>query len=173
MYQRLRTERLMLRPLDKSDLDSVHEYSSDPGNTMYMEFLPNDTAQETMSFLNDVTWEWEKDEQYYYEFAVVLNGELIGQAAVYLDEKKEVGDLSVILNRLYWRQGYGTEAAEAVKKFALEDLRLKKLVARCDYRNTAARHLAEKIGLTVESNDGMRVYLGNETAREITYAITA
>lgn len=32
----LKTERLVLRPLDIEDLDTVHEYASDVENTKYM-----------------------------------------------------------------------------------------------------------------------------------------
>ena len=51
MYLEIKTERLLLRPMDISDLEIVHEYASDKENTKYLRFGPNDTIEETMTFL--------------------------------------------------------------------------------------------------------------------------
>ena len=62
----------------------------------------------------------------------------------------------------------------AIKDFALNTLHLKKLVAQCDYRNAPSARLMEKIGLKLESDDGVRTYIKrNESARELTYSFTA
>jgi RimJ/RimL family protein N-acetyltransferase len=75
MKYELSTSRLILRPLDISDAETVHEYASDDENTTYMYFLPNKTMEEPRSFLEYVTAEWQKDAPATYEFAVVLEGE--------------------------------------------------------------------------------------------------
>ena len=47
------------------------------------------------------------------------------------------------------------------------------MVAQCDYRNAPSARLMEKIGLKLESADGVRTYIKrNETARELTYSFT-
>ena len=55
----LPTERLLLRPLHSSDLESVHLYASAPENTAYMSYFPK-TKAETARFLENITREWEK-----------------------------------------------------------------------------------------------------------------
>ena len=57
MYYEIKTERLVLRPLDISDSETVHMYASDKENTTYMCYLPNNTMEETKNFLNNVTRE--------------------------------------------------------------------------------------------------------------------
>ncbi len=173
MYHEMKTERLLLRPLNIADLDTVHEYASDIENTRFMVHLPNRTLEETAAFLEGVTQEWKKTEPTFYEFAVVLNGLQIGAVSVYLDEQKEVGELGWIFNKKFHKKGYASEAAIAIKDFALNTLHLKKLVAQCDYRNAPSARLMEKIGLKLESADGVRTYIKrNETARELTYSFT-
>lgn len=173
MYYEINTERLLLRPLNISDLKTVREYDSDDENTQFMCYLPNRTIQETKDFLKRVTSEWEKAEPHFYEFAVVLKGVQIGAVSVYLDEKREVGELGWILNKKFHKMGYATEAAFAIKDFALNVLHLKKIIAQCDYRNAPSYHLMEKIGLKLESDDGTRTYVKrNETAKELTYSLT-
>lgn len=173
MYYQTKTARLLMRPLNMGDLEEVHDFSSDPANTMYMEYLPNETVQETNTFLQNVSYEWTKDEPYYFEFALELNRELMGEVSVYLNESRDVGELSVIIHRAYWRNGLATEGLLAVKEFALNVLGLKKIIGRCDYRNTIAAHLMEKIGMHLEDDTGTRTYLGEaEPVPELTYSLS-
>lgn len=174
MFSALQTERLLLRPLDISDLKTAHEYSSDEENTRYMMHLPNRELEETATFLARVTKEWKKDEPSFYEFAIILDKLHIGAISVYLDEKRETGELGWILNKKYHKQGYAFEAALAVKNFAFDVLRLKKIIAQCDYRNEPSRRLMEKLGMQPESDNGTRTYIKrNETARELTYSLVS
>lgn len=173
MYYEIQTNRLLLRPLNISDLNTVHEYASDYENSHFMLRLPNQTIEETADFLTRVTAEWEKSEPAFYEFAVVLNGLQIGHVSVYPDEDREVGELGWILNKRFQNNGYALESARAIKDFALNVLHLKKLIAQCDYRNAPSYRLMEKLGLKLESDDGIRIYIKrNETARELTYSLT-
>ena len=85
MYPKIKTERLLLRPLNLSDLESMHEYASDKENTMYMYHLPRE-IEETAEFLSSVTKEWVKDTPSFYEFAIELDGIQIGSISVYLND---------------------------------------------------------------------------------------
>lgn len=82
MFYEIKTDRLILRPLDISDLATVHTYAGDEENTTYMFWLPNDTIEETKRFLNSVTNEWKKAVPNYYEFAIVFEGLQIGAISV-------------------------------------------------------------------------------------------
>lgn len=73
-----------------------------------------------------------------------------------MNEQRTEGELGWILNKNYWRKGYGTEAAMAVKDFAINDLRVFALIAHCDYRNSASRNIMEKIGLRLIKDNGVR-----------------
>lgn len=172
MNYEIKTERLVLRPLDISDLETVHIYASDKENTVYMCYLPNSTIEETKNFLNNVTREWKKEYPSYYEFAIVYDNIQIGAISIYLDAKREIGELGWILNKRYWHQGIAFEAAVAIKGFAISTLKLQKIIAYCDYRNTASYRLMRKIGMTLESDKGTRIYSKNaETAQELIYLL--
>ncbi len=156
------TERLILRPLEINDLDSVHEYASDIENTKYMIHLPNDSIQQTEHFLKRVVNEWNKDCPSFCEFAVILDGKHIGAVSVSMDESRQIGELGWIINRRYQNNGYATEAAKAVLSFAINELKLRKVVAHCDYRNEPSCCVMKKIGLSLERNDGIRYYKNND-----------
>lgn len=173
MFIELKTNRLILRPLNIEDLDTVHAYASDVENTKYMIYLPNDTIEETSRFLTRVTNEWQKDEPSFYEFAITLDGKQIGAVSVSLNEQRTEGELGWILNKNYWGKGYATEAAMAVKDFTINELKISILIAHCDYRNTASWNVMKKIGLTLVKDNGVRQYPKTaETARELMYSFT-
>ncbi len=172
MYCELKTDRLFMRPLDISDLEAVHIYSSDDENTEFMYWLPRYTKEETLQFLSMVSDEWKKENPDFYEFAVILSGKLIGAVSVYLNKKKNIGELGWIINKRYWKKGYATEAVLELKEFAINKLKVVKLTANCDYRNVNSYRLMEKIGLTLESDSGTRTYpKSGETVNELTYSM--
>lgn len=59
-------------------------------------------------------------------------------------------DLGYIVHHPHWSNGYATEAAEACKRYALETLGLRRLVANMPVEHTASARVAEKIGMTLE-----------------------
>lgn len=169
----IRTNRLILRPLNIKDIETVHIYSSDKENTRYMLYLPNSTKEETEQFLSKVTHEWEKDEPQYYEFAVILDEKQIGAVSVYLNEQRTEGELGWIINKLYWGNGYATEAAMAIKDFAINKIKVHKLVAHCDQRNIASYTVMKKIGLKLEDDTTKRYYPKTlETAQELMFSLS-
>lgn len=169
---KIRTKRLLLRPLGLDDLLSVHEYASDLENTRYMMFLPNYTREETKDFLSSVEREWKKSHPSFFEFAVVLNGVQIGAVSIYLSEISGQSEIGWILNKKYWNCGYISEAASAVLTFAKEKLCLNRVIAHCDGRNIASARVMEKLGMNLASDNGTRAYVKrNEVAKELTYII--
>lgn len=168
----IKTDRLLLRPLCSGDLKTVHEYAGDIENTKYMLFLPNATEKETEAFLAYVEQEWEKEYPSAFEFAIVLNGVQIGGISISIGETPNQGELGWILNKRYWSLGYVSEAAVAVLDFAKTQLHLKKVIARCDFRNAPSARVMEKIGMRLIDDTGTRTYTKrDETARELTYMI--
>lgn len=172
MYYEIKTERLILRPLNDRDTDTVHSYASDKENTLFMLWLPNETKEETKTFLTKVTSEWEKEYPNFYEFAIVLNGIQIGATSVFLNSTRSTGELGWIINKKYWRKGYAFEAATALKNFTIDELKTSKLMATCDYRNCSSYGLMKKLGLTLENDNGTRTYSKTgEIAKELTYSM--
>ena len=170
MYLEIKTDRVVLRPLNIKDLITVHEYASDIENTQFMVHLPNRTIEETSRFLTKVTNEWKKETPDYYEFAIILKDRQIGAVSVRLSPQRSKGILGWILNKKYWSKGYGTEAAVAIRNFAINELKVTELVAHCDIRNIASSKIMRKLGLSLESDDGFREYpTTGDTVRELVY----
>ena len=152
----IKTERLILRPFELTDLESTHEYASDKANIEYMVYLPNETKQETEQFLKRVVADWERDTPQAYEFAMIFNDKHIGAVSLSLNEDRHEGELGWILHKDYQHKGYATEVAKAALTFAIEDIKVKKVVAHYDYRNVPSYRIMQKIGLSLECDKGTR-----------------
>lgn len=127
MYHEIKTERLLLRPFTPEDLEAVCQYTLDRENTRYTIWLPHRDRAETARYLETAAEDWRRDPPLSYEFAVTLDGTVIGGVSVALTEDRTTAELGWIINRRYWKRGYATEAALAARDFALRELKLRRL----------------------------------------------
>lgn len=173
MKDQIQTPRLLLRPLNTGDLEAVHAYASDRELTAYMQYLPNETLEDTLAFLQDAERAWASENPDCYEFAVTLKGAVIGAVSLYFEEDDpRVAELGWIFHRDHHRQGYAMEAAAALRDYARDTLKLKGLTAYCDARNQGSYRLMERLGMTLADGDRTRTYRKNgETARELAYQL--
>ncbi len=168
MYIELQTERLKLRPLAWSDLESLYEYTGDRESIPYMLFLPHESFEEAEDFLRKTVAEWAKEDPDYYEFAMELDGKLIGTMSAYKEDGGHEVEFGWLLHKEYRGQGYAVEAALAVKQFAVEQLKPNRLTAHCDKRNQISAKVMERIGLEF-AGEGEREYRSGERAAELCY----
>lgn len=167
----LHTKHLTLRPLAVSDLDTAHAYLGDRENCPYMIFLPHDTKDETLSYLQEAEAEWKKETPRHLHFAVLLDSDHIGEAFLYIMDG--LGELGWLVRQDKRGQGFALEAAEALRDFAFRDLKLKTLVAHCDTRNLASERIMQKLGMTVHEHGRRRNRVCPDIeADEIGYILT-
>lgn len=137
----LETERLLLRPIEASDFERIYAWSSDPENVRYMGWPPN-TADSAKAFI--AMAEPGRD------FGIVLKstGVLIGTGGI--NVKGHVAELGWILDKAYWKHGYGTEFGQAMVRYGFEDLGLHRLFAPCAAVNYGSYRVMENIGMRRE-----------------------
>ena len=148
----LTTDRLELREFGEEDWQTVHAYATDLEVTRFMEWGPN-TEQETQDFIRKAIDNRKSQPRRRYELAISLRGkdQLIGGCGLAVsDPKSRKGWIGYCLNRQYWKQGFGTEAARALVDFGFERLNLHRVFATCDSGNRASSRVLEKIGLKRE-----------------------
>lgn len=165
------TKRLILKPLGIEYLKTVHEYASDIENTKYMLYLPNESIEETMDFLQKSDAEWMSDTPSFYEFAILYENQQIGAVSIYL-EGDSSGELGWIINKKYWKQGIAYEAAAALMDFSINELKIKHFIAHCDAENIASYKTMEKLGMSRTSKHGGRKNkASNEERMEYQYEL--
>ena len=139
----LETERLILRLPIPDDFGVFHSWASNPENTRYMAFGPNDEEQ-TKAFLEEV-----KPGR---DFAVVLkeSHSVIGSCGIYPNNTNYMSDVGWILHIDYWKRGYGTELGRELIRYGFEDLKLSRIQAPCAVMNYASYRIMERIGMQRE-----------------------
>ena len=55
------------------------------------------------------------------------------------------------LSSAYWRQGYGTEAAQAMIQCVFQELKLERLAAEIEQDNIASIRLMQKVGMEIRN----------------------
>jgi len=123
----LKTERLRLRPVLKSDLEAMHDLHSIPEVDEYNTLgIPKDMDQsQSISF--------------------------VGMAALNLRiGKYNSGEIWYKLNPVFWHKGYATEAAKSMLDFGFKHLKLHRIEAGCAIENIGSVKVLEKIGMKRE-----------------------
>lgn len=159
----IKTNRFILRPFRQSDFHDIHRYASDQEVTRYMLFGPN-SEEDTHAYLDYVLNNELKNPKLNYEFAIDNNHRMIGAVSLVLDKSLEQAEIGWILNRDDQRKGVMTEAASAVMQFAFQKLKVKRIFAHCDSRNSASYKLMEKLCMHyVSVEKGIVIQKRNET----------
>lgn len=157
----IETQRLILRTMRSSDNDDLMLIFGDP--ILMESFSAPPFSSEQMA--GWIQRNLDHQEQHGYGlFSVILKSEnsLIGNCG--LEHMEYSGNPEVELGydfrRGYWRQGFATEAAAAVRDFAFNELKLPRLISLIRVGNEASRRVSQKIGmsLTEEISPGETPY---------------
>ena len=152
--QRINTPRLILRRLHPQDAEAIQALMSDEAVLRELEWSPLN-EEETAHWLE--TDQHEKWTQLGHPLTLGLElrdgGKLIGLATLfYQDDSHRHAGLTMSVNRAWHRQGYGTEAMQALLLFGFSALGLRRITAACDRRNEAGVRMLQKAGLRREGD---------------------
>ncbi|MEU5395192.1 GNAT family N-acetyltransferase [Streptomyces tibetensis] len=150
----IRTPRLLLRRWLDDDLVPLSEIHADP---VVMQRVGDGSPRSLEQTAEDIeAWEEEWDEEGFGVFAVELlgSGELAGAVGLSVaDAPAEISGQVAIswrLGRVFWGQGYASEAAHATLEFAVQDRGLDRVVAVCRTSDTASANVLDKLGMQRE-----------------------
>ena len=147
--ERLTTSRLILRPPQPTDAESVfEEYATDPEVTRFLPWAPHRSIAETRAFLSRVAEGWESGREYTWGLTLAGEDRVLGMLAFRPHGFK--ADMGYVLGRRHWGQGLMAEAAEAIVAAAFVDPELWRVWAVCDVANKASARVLEKVGMTCE-----------------------
>jgi [ribosomal protein S5]-alanine N-acetyltransferase len=140
------TERLELRAFEPDNLEALHAIYGDPEVTRFMPAYP--TLEHTRRALDIHVREARAGNPAFWALIERESGDLIGDAGIGLIEG--IGpefELGYTLGPRWWGRGYATEAARAVRDYALGPLALPEVLALVRPANAASINVLEKIGM--------------------------
>jgi len=148
----LETERLLLRHFEAGDLDALFALYRDPEVRRY---FPEGTLtlEETRGELD-----WYRNGHPKHPelglWATILKerSQFIGRCGLLpwtIDGQDEI-EIAYLIDKTFWGQGLGTEAARGIRDYAFEKLGLTRLICLIDEHNRASVRVAEKTGMAFE-----------------------
>jgi RimJ/RimL family protein N-acetyltransferase len=150
----LRTERLVLRPFELTDLDDFFAYRSRPDVQRYLYNVAADRSACAELLARRVNETELTEEGQRIALAVQLpEGRVIGDVALkWRSAQDQQGEIGYSLHPGHQGRGYGSEAAARMLKLGFEELGLHRIVAQCDPRNEPSWRLMERLGMRREAH---------------------
>ena len=145
------TERLILREFTLADAEDFYRIYTDAETMRFQGDLPENYSVEVERY-----YIGRHIERYYKTlgfglWAVILkeSKRLIGRCGLVRQplEGGEVIEVSYLIEREFWNQGFASEAASAALNLGFEKYNFQRLVAFIHPQNTASIRVAEKIGM--------------------------
>ncbi len=144
----IKTERLTLRKIRKSDLDDIFEYSSDPEVSKYLLWRPHESKRVTRSYLSSLLKKYKSGQ--YYDWGIEIDGKMIGTAGFSkIDILNDTAEAGYVIARPYWGRGIAAEALTAVIDFGFNVLALKRIECICIEENKRSLAVMKKCGMNV------------------------
>jgi ribosomal-protein-alanine N-acetyltransferase len=146
----LQTERLILRPLELSDVDDFFEMNDNPNVSLYLR-KPLKTKAEAALYIQKIINEYQNNG--IGRFAVILKetNKLIGMSGLKLRTTLEnnytnIYDLGYRFAEEHWRKGFATEAAQAWLAYGFNTMKLPVIHACAVTDNVGSNGVLRKLG---------------------------
>lgn len=152
----LTTERLTLRQPEERDFDAFADWVASERSRMFGGPGPRDEAREGFDAMLE---HWARHGFGYFHVALTANGEAVGRVGISHPPHRAEPEVAYALYEARWEgQGYATEAARAVRDWALSARALPTLVSYIAQGNARSVALARRLGArpdgTTQGRDG-------------------
>lgn len=160
----LETERLILRRWKESDAEDLYIYASNPDVGPIAGWPPHQSVEESLDVIKNVLNGKEA-----YAICLKEDGKAIGAIELKLNghtdmtERDDECELGYWLGKLFWGQGFMTEAAREILRHAFEDICMSKVWCGYYEGNAKSKHAQEKVGFKYQwTTEGVDVPLMHE-----------
>lgn len=150
----LETERLILRAFQKTDVNNIFTTYCEDEVTKYYDLESMQSESEAIEILEIFKSRFENGVGVRWAITLKKTGEYIGDCGYNpwstTNRKAEIG---YALIPKYWGNGYAIEAIKAILHYGFMELgivKLNRIIAMIDPRNTKSIQLVEKIGFQYE-----------------------
>jgi [ribosomal protein S5]-alanine N-acetyltransferase len=147
----LSTPRLILRALHPADLDDLYTYASDPEIDHFTPWMHYTSLNEAKENLQEFLAEYDHYGMGAWGIEHRADHRLIGITNFSrphpINRRVEMG---YTIARAYWRQGYATEAVQALIQFGFEKMNLVRIEAVVLPEHLASARVLQKAGMQFE-----------------------
>ena len=165
-------ERVVLRWVSESDIDSLFEIFSDPQVMRYWSSAPFTDREEAVKLQREIATGNETNTMLKWGLALRDSDHLIGTTTLFhLNLDNGRAEVGYAMGRAHWGKGYMNEALNALLSHAFEVMKLRRLEADVDPRNTASIRTLERLGFQKEGYLRERWHVNGEIQDAIFYGL--
>ena len=145
----LETERLLLRPFEKDDSETLHRVLGDAEAMRYYPHPFSPAEVDDWSEANRVRYE--RDGFGLWAMVLKVGGELVGDCGLTVQtvDGEDLVEIGWHVRRDLQRLGLATEAGLACREHGFEELGRAQLISLVRPENVASCRVAKKVGMTV------------------------
>ena len=168
---RLITERLLMRPITRDDIDFIFELFKRSETNKYSEYPDLKTRDEAVEMYESYLKPGFDD-----HFRVIIEkkdtGTPMGTIGLYkYSETHRRAEMGYDLLKEYWGNGYISEAVRAITNYGFNDLGLIRIEATVDQENSRSIRVLERVGFKHEGTLLKRYYYRGRFHNELYYGI--
>ena len=155
----IETERLYLRELEQTDIESLSKVLQDE-QTMYAYEGAFDDG-EVQNWLTKQIDNYQRDGFGLWAVILKQRNEMIGQCGLTWQDFSDqtVLEIGYLFQREFWHNGFATEAAKVCKQYAFEQLNAQEVYSIIRDTNAASQKVAERNGM-VRCGEFIKHYRG-------------
>ena len=172
----LKTDNLILRPFERSDLDDVLSYYSLPEVQRYLDWKARDKSEAKTAFdaMRKQTRLTRPGDILTLAVVRKADGAVMGHVSLrWTDATAGQGEIRFAIGPAYRRRGYATEAVKAVMTLAFERFRMHRIFAVTAGQNQASAKLLRSIGMRLEAHYREHALFMGEWDEELHFAVLA
>lgn len=147
------SSRLVLRPIQLSDAESIFEYAKNPNVCLYTLWEAHQSVQDSLNYIKDYIF------NYYSKgvpepLGITLKEnpqKVIGTVGCFWTSKQaKAMELAYAIGEEHWGKGLVAEASKIMIEYCFKEFSLKIVQARCKVENKSSARVMEKIGMNYE-----------------------
>lgn len=171
-----KTERIIIRPVEIGDRESIFTYRADPETSKYLSLTPQ-IVEDVEEFIKkssneiDVPGTW-------FQFVIIekITKQLIGDIGIHFletdSENKQV-EIGYTLDRRFRGNGYASEALSVIIDYLINSLNKHRIIASIDPANLDSIKLVERLGFRKEAHFIESLFFRGKWVDDLVYAILA
>jgi len=166
----LKTERLILRPVEQNDAMAIFRYRSDAETNKYQGWIPK-TIDDLGSFLKRISPEINVADTW-FQFVIIYgeSSEIIGDLGIHFLDNEQA-ELGCTLKKSQHGKGYASEALKAVIDYLFTKLNKHRIIGSIDPRNTKSIKLLEGLGFRKEAHFKESLLINGAWHDDVVYAM--
>jgi RimJ/RimL family protein N-acetyltransferase len=170
----LKTDRLILRPFEKSDLEEVLSYYSLPDVQRYLDWKARDKSEAKSAFeqMRKQTRLSRPGEVLTLAIVRQSDGKVIGHVSLsYMDATAAQGEIRFAIGPTFRHHGFAAEAVRAAITLGFDHYKLHRIYARTAGKNEASARLLKDLGMRLEAHYREHALFQGEWDEELHFAI--